>query len=222
MPTPFWTRAIVLLAAGFWLLLAFVLHVPVDKTWLKALGGIASAVVLVLLAFDYLLWRWLPATITRRPVLHGTWKATLEYRWPESEPPKTKDAYVVIRQTYSTVSVEMLFDISDSHSTSAAIVERNGRRFLSFSYWSASRTTEREANPPHRGGAELGISLKPCRRLDGDYWTERKTVGRITTAGWSRHLFDDFESAHGASYTDQPRRFRASNKGRSSVVRVLD
>jgi hypothetical protein len=200
MPTPFWTRAVVFLAAGFWLLLAFVLNVPVDKTWLKWLGGIASAVVLALLAFDYILWRWLPCALTRRPVLRGTWKATLEYHWPEDQPSKTKDAYIVIRQTYSTISVGMLFDISESHSTSAAIVERNGRRFLSFSYWSAASTTEREGNPPHRGAAELGISMKPRMLLEGDYWTERKTIGRIRSAGRSRHIFDDFESAKAAEY----------------------
>src|SRR5919108_3241980 len=112
MPTPFWTRVVVLLAAGFWLVLAFVLNVPVDKTWLKSLGGIASGVVLALLAFDYFLWRWLPVAITRRPMLRGTWKATLEYRWPATGPAETKDAFIVVRQTYSTISVGMLFDIS--------------------------------------------------------------------------------------------------------------
>jgi hypothetical protein len=200
MPTPGWTRVVIFLAAGFWLLLTFVLDVPVDTMWLKSLGGIASGVVLVLLAFDSLLWRWLPEALTRRPVLRGTWRASLQYQWPMDEPQKSKDCYIVIRQTFSKVSVDMLLDISESHSTSADLIERNGRRFLCFSYWSSARTTEREGNPPHRGGAELAVSTKPRTRLEGDYWTERRTIGHISTLGHSSTLFDDYSSAQVGSY----------------------
>jgi hypothetical protein len=199
MPTPFWTRLIIGLTAALWLLIAFVLDVPVDKNWLKALGGIGAAIVGALLLFDYWAWRLLPAGILRRPKLHGTWKATLHYQWPEGTPTKTKPCYIVIRQTYSAVSVEMLFDISASQSRSASIVNENGRRSLWFSYWSAATALEREGNPPHRGGAELVISRKP-RRLEGDYWTERKTRGRIVTEGHTGRVYDTYEGAQSGEY----------------------
>jgi pimeloyl-ACP methyl ester carboxylesterase len=201
VPSPLATRIVIGLSAGLWLALAFALDAPVDKTWLKYLGGIASVVVVLLLIFDRWAWRRVPVAMARRPNLQGTWKAQLHYQWPDGSPTQTKDCFIVIRQTYSTVTVDMHFDISDSHSRSAAIVETNGRRSLWWSYLSVAHSLEQEGNPPHRGGAELVISPKPKLTLAGDYWTERKTRGRLTTSGRSKRLYDDYESAAAASYS---------------------
>lgn len=200
MPTPLATRIVIGLSAGLWLVLAFVLDAPVDKTWLKYVGGIASVVVELLLVFDRWAWRWLPVAVTKRPNLQGTWRSQLHYQWPDGTPTQTKDCFIVIRQTYTTITVDMHFDISDSHSRSAAIVDTNGRRSLWWSYLSVAHSLEQEGNPPHRGGAELVISLKPKPSLAGDYWTERKTRGRLTTSGRSKHLYDDYQSALTATY----------------------
>lgn len=201
MPTPLATRIIIGLSAGLWLVLAFVLHAPVDKTWLKYLGAIASVVVVLLLIFDRRGWRWLPVAITKRPNIQGTWKAQLHYQWPAGTPTRTKDCFIAVRQTYTTVSVAMHFDISDSHSRSAAIVDTNGQRSLWWSYLSVAHTLEQVDNPPHRGGAELTISLRSTMSLAGDYWTERKTHGRITTSGRSKQVYDDYASAMTGIYT---------------------
>jgi hypothetical protein len=203
MPTPFWTRLIIGLSAGLWLLIAFVLDVPVDRNWLKALGGIAAVTVGGLLVFDRWAWRWFPISLPGHPKLHGTWKATLEFEELEGIPNggiASKDCFLVIRQTYSTVSVNMLFDVSSSESRSAAICEQNGALRLWFSYWSAAGALHREGNAPHRGGAELVISRKPRLSLAGDYWTERRTRGRIETSGHSKHLYDDFTAACKGAY----------------------
>jgi hypothetical protein len=205
MPTPFWTRLIIGVAAGLWLALAIVFKAPVDATWLKPAGIVMSAVVLLLLGFDRWGWKHLPASITKRPNLRGTWKAELHYQWPEDTPTQTKPCYLTIRQTYSTISVDMHFDISDSESRSADIVTRNGRQSLWWSYWSAAKTLHREGNPPHRGGAELVISSKPVPRLDGDYWTERKTHGRLVATVRYKQLYDDFESAEGHGSASPPK-----------------
>lgn len=201
MPTPLATRIVIGLSAALWLALAFVLKAPVDKGWLKALGAIASVVVVLLLIFDRWAWRWLPVAVSKRPNLQGTWKAQLHYQWPEGTPTQIKDCFIVIRQTYSSVSVDMHFDISDSQSRSAAIVETNGRRGLWWSYLSVAHALEQEGNPPHRGGAELVISPKPKLSLAGDYWTERKTRGRVTTIGHTKQCYEDYQSALGGTYT---------------------
>jgi hypothetical protein len=199
MPTPTWTRLVIGLAAALWGLLAYLLKAPINATWLKPAGYVMSAVVLLLLMFDRWAWRWLPLGVVRRPNIRGTWKAALHYEWPEGNR-QTKDCYLVIRQTFSTVSVQMYFDISASESRSADIVEQNGRRSLWWSYWSAARPFDRENNPPHRGGAELSISTVPKVSLTGSYWTERKTRGEITTSGRSKKLYEDFAGAEQAEF----------------------
>jgi hypothetical protein len=180
--------------------LAFVLDAPVDKTWLKYVGAITSVVVVLLLIFDRWAWRWVPLAMSKRPNLQGTWKAQLHYQWPDGAPTKTKDCFIIIRQTYSTVTVAMLFDISDSESKSAAIVDSNGQRSLWWSYLSIAHTLEQQDNPPHRGAAALVISPQPKLALVGDYWTERKTRGRLTTSGRSKQLYGDYQSALAAKY----------------------
>ncbi len=204
MPTPFWTRLIIALAAALWFGMAVALKAPVDATWLKPAGAVMSAVVLLLLIYDRWAWKWLPSLLTKRPKLHGTWKAELQYQWPDGTPTQFKPCFLTVRQTYSTISVNMHFDISASESRSAAIVSSNGKQSLWWSYWSAAKTLEREDNPPHRGGAEVVISTKPSLRMDGDYWTERKTRGRVVSFGRSRHLYDSFEDAERGNYTGRP------------------
>lgn len=182
--------------------MALVLKAPVDATWLKPAGAVMSGVVLMLLAFDRWAWKLLPCSISKRPNIHGTWKAELHYQWPDGAPTQTKPCYLTIRQTYSTVTVDMHLDISASHSTSAAVVRSNGRYSLWWTYWNSANTLQRDDNPPHRASAAAGISLKPEMRLEGDYWTERKTRGRIVTLAHSKHLYDDFVSAERGDYAD--------------------
>jgi hypothetical protein len=80
-------------------------------------------------------------------------------------------------------------------------VDTNGRWSLWWSYLSVAHALEQEGNPPHRGAAELAISVRPKLALSGDYWTERKTRGRLTTSGHSNRCYDDFQSALNATYT---------------------
>jgi hypothetical protein len=201
VPTPFWTRLVIGVAAALWLALALALKAPVEATWLKPAGAVMAVVVLLLLVFDRWAWRLLPHSITKRPDIHGTWRAELHYQWPDETPTQTKPCYLTVRQTYSTVTVDMHFDISDSRSCSAAIVCVNGRYSLWWNYWSAANTLQRDDNPPHRASAELVISLTPRLRLEGDYWTERKTRGRVITSGRSRRLYDDFTSAQQGDFS---------------------
>ena len=203
MPTPVWTRIVIGLAAVLWFSIAYALDAPVNGEWLKPAGAVMSIVVLFLLAFDVVLWRWLPSSVTKRPNIRGTWQAQLHYQWPKDEPPKTKDCYIAIHQTFSTVSVQMYFDISSSESRSAAIRTNDHRRSLWWSYLSMAYEFDPD-NPPHRGAAEVVISTVPKIILEGTYWTERETKGRITTSGRSKKLYEDFVQASRGKYARLP------------------
>lgn len=200
MPTPFWTRLVIALAAVLWFGIAYLLEAPVDDAWLKPAGYVVAAVVLLLLAFDTVLWRWLPLALTKRPNLRGTWRADLRYEWPPGSPAQSKDCYLLIRQTFSTVSIQMLFDISSSKSRSADIKNTDGHFELWWSYLSMAYQFDPD-NPPHRGAAEVAISVSGETSLEGEYWTERKTVGRITTSGRSKKLYDSYAKAQRATFT---------------------
>lgn len=197
MPTAFWTRVVIALATGSWVVIAYLFNVPVDNRYLKAFGTITMGVLMVLALFDLYVWRWLPFAITKRPKLRGTWKVLLESTWAgEGGEPVSKECYLVVRQTFSRVTVSTLFDVSRSASLNATITEHDGVRELSYVYWSAARTTARDGNPPHRGATALVIATQPKVHMVGDYWTERDNArGTLTTIGRSNKLYDSFEAA---------------------------
>jgi hypothetical protein len=197
MPSPQWTRAVITVAAALWLGIAWSLGAAVDATWAKPAGFVVTAVVLLLIAFDTIAWRWLPFKLTKRPNIRGTWATDLHFTWPPESAPRTKRCYLVIHQTFSTVSVRMYLDTSSSESRSADIRRRDGQHSLWWVYLSQATEFDRD-NPAHRGASELVIATVPRPSLDGIYWTERKTTGRLVTVGWSKSLFDSFAAADAA------------------------
>ncbi|MFJ6196983.1 hypothetical protein [Micromonospora sp. NPDC092111] len=201
MPNSAWTRGLIFLAAGIWFGLAFILGMPLNETWLRLVGGVASIVVLLLLAFDLFAWRWFPAWLVKRPNIRGTWKATFRSSWTDADgKPVEGDCYIVVHQSYSKLCIEVYFAISDSVSTSANILQGEGRSTLWFTYRSEGHALEQEGNPPHRGAMMLYISLQGRPGLAGDYWTERKTKGRIETSGRSKKLAGSFQAAKELKY----------------------
>lgn len=201
MPSPTWTRIVIGLAASLWFAIAYFLDAPVEAAWLRPAGFVMAAVVLLLLAFDLFLWRALPIWLTKRPDIRGTWRSELHYRWPADEPPKTKECFLVVHQTFSAVSIRMLFPKFSSESLSADIKCPEKKRSLWWTYLGMPDEFD-PGNPMHRGAAEAVIATVPKARLEGTYWTERGTRGRIVTNGRSTKLYEDFEQAQAAEYVD--------------------
>jgi len=157
-------------------------------------------VILLLLAFDRWMWRW-PAIrrLHRRPVLHGTWRAELRTSYEERSN-EVIECYLVIDQTYSRVCVRMLFDRSRSGSMSGDLVRENGRCVLYYMFRSDKHALEPDSNPPARGAADLTIGEKPELHLEGDYWLERGTKGRVRTTGYTRAIYGTFLGAQQGEY----------------------
>lgn len=198
MPSPWWIRVIVVGTAITWIAVAALTNEPVGHNYLRAMGYAASGLVIAAMMFDAWLWRFLPQWVVRVPNLRGTWRAEIEYE-NESGARGKKDCFIVVRQTFSTIGVDMLFDISTSVSRSATIIEKDGSYRIWFSYFSQAGTLEQEGNAPHRGGSELLVE-RPGLRLSGDYWTERFTHGHVATSGRSKTLHNSFRSACADEY----------------------
>jgi hypothetical protein len=201
MPDSKWARGIILAAAGLWVVVAFFMGVPVDRTWLKYVGIIASVVVWGTITFDLFVWRWLPRWLVKRPNLRGTWRGTLASTWTgDGSPQQPREFYLVIRQTYSRIHIESFFDISDSCSTSADIVLGDGSPVLWYTYDSNAHALHTDNNPPHRGAVRLSVQTEPHLSMAGDYWTGRKTTGRMELSARSPKLVGSFAGAKGLKY----------------------
>lgn len=168
--------------------------------WLRFYSAAVTAALVVLAAWDRWLWRLGPVQRISSvpPNLSGTWKGTLTSFWNDPEagtPPPPKDAYLVIRQTASAVSVTMLTDEMKSRSSSSTISGEDGDRTLDYMYLSKPDSRLEHRSRIHHGSTSLDLTGRPVSRLRGRYWTNRDSRGELDFRDRVSATADDFESA---------------------------
>ncbi len=179
-------------------------YVPLD--YLKSFSYSVTGVSFLLLLWERWLWSWwgFRPWLTTRPDIRGTWKGSLVSSWVD---PVTKqgrgeiEAYLVVRQTYSTLDVRLLTAESGSVSLSASVVEdQHGIHTLAVVYRNTPRALLRERSPIGYGGMLLYVRGTPVHQLDGEYWTDRKTKGELKFEPRCKDQLHDFEQASKAAY----------------------
>jgi len=158
--------------------------------------------IYVILALIFAKWAWrLPifkGWLVPFPDLEGTWKGTFQSTWIDSSSNQkipAKAVTLVIKQTFSSIGCVMYTDESDSYSTTAQINEddESGVFRLSYNYINRPHANARDRSEIHDGAAILKVILEPNRKLEGEYWTSRKTTGDISVKFVSRKLTQTFE-----------------------------
>jgi hypothetical protein len=200
MPTRNWTQIVIALAAVVSAVIVLATGGMIDMKVAKAVAPASTAVILFLLAFDRWVWRW-PGfrRLHKRPIIHGTWKAELRTSYKARED-EAIECYLVIDQTYSRICARMLFDRSRSSSMSGDLVRENGRCVLYYVFRSEKHALEPATNPPNRGAADLTVAMHPMPHLEGDYWMEVGTKGRVKTVGHTKTVYDTFGGARHGQY----------------------
>lgn len=180
-----------------WLAVLFFSGTDLKIGWeaIKKLPDVVTIYILLVLLFTNWAWRspifkgWLVPF----PDLQGTWKGTLESTWvdsPTGQKNPSKDVTLVIKQTFSSISCVMYTDESDSFSNTAQINEddESGIFRLSYNYTNRPKANVRERSAMHDGAAILKVITRPERYLEGEYWTNRKTIGDIRVKFISKKL----------------------------------
>ncbi len=200
MPSPKWARLVIAIATLVSCGIVLATGGTVDINLAKVVATASTAVILFLLAFDR--WLWRSPGIRRlhgRPVIHGTWKTELKTSYKDRKD-EMIECYLIIDQTYSRICVRMLSDRSRSTSMSSDLVRENGRCALYYLFRSDKSALEPATNPHNRGAADLTVAMKPSPHLEGDYWMEVGTKGRVTTSGYTSTIYDTFAGAQQGEY----------------------
>jgi len=182
----------------------------IDNNLFRWLSGTTSAVVIILLVFERWVWKWSIFRVVSElfgiPVLHGTWKGTLEYERDGDGKPGFVDIYTAIDQTLTSISIRSFFKKpSGSSSTIAKIEKLNpNRKRLVYIYKNEAPFGKREGNPPHDGTCVLEIVGFPLRELSGSYFTERKGAGLVRLNQYSPQLAETLEGAEKLEYSTRP------------------
>jgi hypothetical protein len=203
MPTRTQVQVVLVIAVIVWAGLLFVEGVTLKPSYLKPFSLTVAVVILILLAFERWLWRIPPvAKALHRPVLRGTWKGQLKSNWID---PRTGqeiepiDIFLLVRQTYSTVSLRLMTQESTSRSLVASLEShRDEIATLTSTYQNIPGLLIQDRSRIHHGALMLEVHGSSIKNLSGFYWTDRDTKGEVSLESRSKNVYTNFEAASAA------------------------
>lgn len=160
-----------------------------------------AVTIYALAHFLFAKWLWrlpiLQGWLIKLPDLQGTWRGELKSDWKDpatGQGVAPKSVLLVIRQTYTSISCTLLTEESSSYSIAAEITPLggDGELYLCYSYTNKTKAMVKDRSPDHDGATILKIIRIPDRKLEGYYWTARKTRGDMVFSFESKDLSETF------------------------------
>ena len=186
---------------GIWSFILLITNIPLRINFeaIKKLPDVVMIYSIILFIFIKRGWRipQLQGWLVPFPDLEGTWEGTLWTTWID---PKTKKIpapiplILVIRQGFDSINCVMHTRESDSYSTIANFSKDDGSgiKRLAYVYTNRPDASIRDRSEVHDGAAVLIISSRPKKKLEGEYWTNRKTTGKISLTFKTKESFERF------------------------------
>ena len=143
-------------------------------------------------------WKWLQGWLVPFPDLNGTWQGHIQTNWKDAEgkTPGPIPAILTIKQSFGCMSCVMRTGEMQSHSYLEGFwIDKDAQvRRLCYSYTSRPKTALRDRSTPHDGTMLFNIIGKPVLKLEGEYWTQRQTIGTVTLTFRTKNLLDELPS----------------------------
>lgn len=165
------------------------------------LGIVSTVLITVIGVFDRWLWR-VPAFVRilrTGPVLRGTWKGRLISTYDQ----QSRRVYLSVRQRFTEIEVRMMTEESTSETTSSQLLRRpEDLSVIEYSYSNIPRATVRDRSEVHFGTARLECTGQVPSRLEGAYWTDRRTTGEIELTTRVPVLLQSYAEAEAYDFGD--------------------
>lgn len=200
------TYVLVYVIFGLWSLLALYNGITVKANWFSSLSLVAAAIFGLLLLFEKWMWRCriFQGWLVKRPRIWGTWRATLHSNYKNPDTGQTigpVHAFMLIRQTYSRVSLRLM--TPESCSDVIAVDLRDGEMgcfSLASVYQNTPRLSVRGRSPIHFGALLLQIPANEEKVLTGHYWTDREpeTRGEVELSDRRKAYYYTYQAATAA------------------------
>lgn len=166
---------------------------------LKLIPKVVSVDLLIIASFSSFMWRWkiFYGWLVPFPNMNGTWKGTIQTTWIDpvtNERPAPIPTILTIKQSFFKISCVMRTAEMTSRSLIADFVldKDNQVKKLSYTYDSNPIATVKERSPQHYGTMIFDIIEKPKRKIEGEYWTGRKTTGHIEMTFWKKEKLEKY------------------------------
>jgi len=162
---------------------------------LRLLSGLISIYTMLYLVFIKWLWKWkvFKGWFVLVPNLQGTWKGTIVTTSDKSKSSEI-EVYLTVRQDLKHIHLTLFTEESSSRSLAATIEidEKLGSKFLHYNYSNQPKALVRDRSEIHNGAACLRVITNPELRLEGDYWTDRKSTGSMNFSYLKKELLESF------------------------------
>lgn len=187
-----------ILSAIIWFAIAQIqdLDLTTFKDFIRPIPDVVTFDLILSFLFVKWGWRWkyFQGWLVPFPDLTGTWLGTIQSEWRTEDGSRLDPipAVLTINQTFSHISCVLRTSEMESHSyVEGFYIDKDRQiRKLCYSYTSTPKITLRERSTPHDGTALFSIIGKPVERLEGEYWTQRQTIGSINMKYKSRDIID--------------------------------
>jgi len=136
--------------------------------------GIAVSIS-ILASILYEKWGWKIDPTIKIPKLYKKYKGVLEYNHNGKLGMKNIEVYV--SQSLFRINIQLVTDEIASSTITSNIVQENGNYVLYYTYITNPKSKFSDENPIQYGTSRFIID-EP-KRLNGTYWTSRKTIGDI-------------------------------------------
>ena len=181
-----WAQLVAFL--GIWVGILYFTKTPLQIN-VEAIKKLPEVVTIyTILYFVFRTWGWrlriFRGWLVPFPDLTGTWEGTLATTWANPETgavPPPIDVRLVIRNYFDRISCVLYTAESMSWSTAATLYsnDTDAIKRLSYTYINQPKASVRGRSAISNGAAVFRIVEAEIRRLEGQYWTDRKTTGDI-------------------------------------------
>lgn len=132
-----------------------------------------------------------------RPNLSGTWAGVLKSDWKNKNGETLGDLefYIVIRQSFLRIHFTTFTDsfIGTSYSETLSLKKETGLKNVAYLY--RKETSQDDNEVLQEGASELRLIDSIPRKLEGKYWSNRKTNGKIDVYFVSEKIVDSYNEA---------------------------
>lgn len=160
-------------AIALFILLFLILKPTSAYDYFGVAGEAIGIAVIIMGVYNAILWRYNP--LEKAPRLMGQYNGHIEYNFTGAL--ESKPVNVIIKQTALTVTVKIVTDEITSNTITSNLVEENDEFVLYYTYITNPRSRYSGENPIQHGTCRLTESGES--KLQGTYWTSRKTIGDI-------------------------------------------
>lgn len=197
--TYIWVIVVSTIIIWMLVLLSFGIELKGSVEAIKKVPMVVTIEALLWLIFTQWGWKFkiFQSWLIVEPIIEGTWRGRLKTTWIDPATGESLNEIPIvlsIKQDFYNISCSIFTKESTSSSYSGKIYfdESSGVKRFIYTYTNKPKASVRDRSEFHDGTANLRIIGGSQTKMEGDYWTTRKSTGDVEVEFHSKKLVSSF------------------------------